>query len=90
MISQKTTKIFEQVAQEYNYSPQEIKTLWVEYWKFIKNHLQSLPLKNNLSEEDFNNLRVNINIPSLGHFTCSYDRIQNIKKKNERYSNKED
>lgn len=43
-----------------------------------------MPLKEELSEEEFKKLRPNINIPSLGKLACSYDRYVGIKKRNKR------
>lgn len=83
------TNIYEQVAKEVGLTPKQIKHLYTEYWRFIKNNIQQLPLKENITEEEFNKLNTNYNISSLGHLTCSYDRMINIKKwKNyERYHN---
>ena len=45
-----------------------------------------------ITEEDFNNIRSSINIIGLGKFSTSYKRIKNIDKKkeitNERIKNK--
>ena len=36
-----------------------------------------------LTEEQFKEYRTSFNIPSLGKFTCSYDRMLNVKKSKE-------
>jgi hypothetical protein len=46
-----------------------------------------LNIKDLHSEEDFNKLRTNINVPSLGKFHLDWERIQNKRKENERYKN---
>lgn len=69
------------MAQELNLDPKEVSKVWTAYWKFIKNHISSLPLKGEITEEEFSKLNPNINISSLGHLTCSYDRILKLKRK---------
>ena len=47
--------------------PQEVvKEAYESYWKFIRQIISELPLKDELSEEEFNRLRTNFNIPSIG------------------------
>ena len=50
----KLKDIIKQVSQENNL-PEEVVTLaYKSYWKFIKDTIQELPLKEDLSEEEFN------------------------------------
>ena len=51
------------------------------YWSFIKETIQALPLKDNLSEEEFSTLKTNFNVPSLGKLTCTLDKYTRIKKR---------
>ena len=51
------------------------------YWLAIKQTIQSLPLKEDLIEDDFSKLRTSINIPSLGKLYSSYDRVQGVKRR---------
>lgn len=51
------------------------------YWLFIRQTIKNLPLKEDLSEEEFLGLKTNINIPSLGKLCCTYDRYKSIKKR---------
>ena len=67
------------VSRELNLPREVVDKTYKAYWLFIKDHIQSLPLKENLNEEDFAKLRTNFNIPSLGKLNCTYDRM--IKKK---------
>lgn len=43
--------------------------------------MSSLPLKEDISEEEFSKLRTNFNIPALGKFNCTYSRMQGVKKR---------
>ena len=73
--------IIGKVSQEMGLPPEVVDTAYKSYWKFIKQTIQSLPLKDDISEEDFTKLRTNFNIPSLGKLTCTFDRMVGIKKR---------
>lgn len=73
--------IVEQVSKELKIPIEVVDTAYKSYWEFIKQTIQSLPLKNNISEEEFANLRTNFNIPSLGKLTCTFDRMMGVKKR---------
>lgn len=69
------------VSRELNLPKEVVEKTYKAYWLFIKSHIQSLPLKENLNEEDFAKLRTNFNIPSLGKLNCTYDRMLGMKKR---------
>lgn len=69
------------VSRELNLPREVVDKIYKAYWLFIKNHIQSLPLKENLNEEDFAKLRTNFNISSLGKLNCTYDRMLGMKKR---------
>ena len=69
------------VSRELNLPKEVVDKTYKAYWLFIKNHIQSLPLKENLNEEDFAKLRTNFNISSLGKLSCTYDRMLGMKKR---------
>ena len=73
--------IIDKVSQEMGLLPEVVDTAYKSYWKFIKQTIQSLPLKDDISEEDFTKLRTNFNIPSLGKLTCTFDRMMCVKKR---------
>ena len=73
--------IIGKVSQEMGLPPEVVDTAYKSYWKFIKQTIQSLPLKDDISEEDFTKLRTNFNIGSLGKLTCTYDRMLGVKKR---------
>lgn len=66
---------------ELNLPREIVDKTYKSYWLFIKNHIESLPLKDDINEDDFNKLKTNFNIPSLGKFSCTYSRMLKIKKK---------
>ena len=73
--------IIDKVSQELGIPFEVVNVAYKSYWKFIKQTIQSLPLKDNLNEEEFAKLRTNFNIPSLGKLTCTFDRMIGVKKR---------
>lgn len=51
------------------------------YWKMVREHIKGLPLKEDLTEEEFLQLQPNVNIPSIGKLSVTLDRYRSIKKK---------
>lgn len=56
----------------------DILNAYKAFWKFIKETIASFPMKEELSEEEFNKLRVNFNIPNLGKLYCEYGRYKSL------------
>lgn len=75
--------VINRLAKELNLPPEVISRTYKAYWLFIRETIQSLPLKENLEEEEFNRLRTNFNICNLGKLTCTYQRYQGVKNKQE-------
>lgn len=74
-------EILKRVSEELNLPLEVVKKAYESYWLFIRKSITDLPLKEDLSEEDFNKLRSNFNIPSLGKLTCTYERMKRIKER---------
>jgi hypothetical protein len=85
--------LYKQVAEEMNIPVEVVELAYKSYWKFIRKTIQELPLKEDLSEEEFAKLKTNFNIVSLGKLSCTYDRYRRVKLrekyKNENVKNKE-
>ena len=60
-----------------------IEKVYKAYWSFIKETIQALPLKDNLSEEEFSTLKTNFNVPSLGKLCVTWNRFVRCKKRYE-------
>ena len=69
------------VSRNLDISPDVIEKVYKAYWSFIKETIQALPLKDNLSEEEFVTLKTNFNVPSLGKLTCTLDKYNRVKKR---------
>lgn len=82
----KRKQIIQQVSNELNIPQEVVKRAYDSFWQFIRTTIVELPLKDDLSEEEFNKLRTNFNVPSLGKLNCTYERMLGIKKK---YNKKE-
>lgn len=49
------------------------------YWKMVREHISSLPLKEDLTDEEFLRLRPNVNIPSIGKLSVTLSRYKYLK-----------
>jgi hypothetical protein len=73
--------IYKRVAEELNLPEDLVKNTYKAYWRFIRDSIESLPLKDDLDEDHFSELKTNFNIPSLGKLSCTYERMQGVKMK---------
>lgn len=73
-------QIIKQVAKELNLPEDLVRNTYKSYWKVIKQIIESKQIKSLdnklLSQEEFNNNIININIPSIGKLNCTYDKYQ--------------
>ena len=76
-------QIIKQVAKELNLPEDLVRNTYKSYWKVIKQIIESKQIKSLdnklLSQEEFNDNIININIPSIGKLSCTFERMQNIK-----------
>ena len=84
----KYTKVLDQVSNKLNLPKDFVDKVYKSYWLSIKEHIQSLPLKDIKDETVFNNLKININIPSIGKLYTTQERIENIKENYSKYHKK--
>ena len=73
--------IVTKVSEELGLPPEVVDKVYKSYWMFVKQTIQALPLKEELTPEDFVKLKTNFNIPSLGKLSCTYDRMNRVKEK---------
>lgn len=85
----KLNKVYEKVALELGLNESDVKEAYNLYWEYFRKSIESLPLKDNLNEEGFNNLKTSFNVPSLGKFYCTYDRYLRMKNKLKKSRNAE-
>lgn len=73
--------IIDKVSEELNLPKELVDRTYRAYWLSIKQYVQSLPLKEDINEEDFIKLRTSFNIPSLGKLCITWDRLVGCKKR---------
>ena len=73
-------KIISKVSAEVNLPIKLVDRTYKAYWKAIRQYIKSLPLKEDLTDEEFMQLRPNINLPSLGKLNVTLDRYHGMKK----------
>lgn len=71
----------DKLARELNLSPSVVEKVFEAYMLFIRTKIEELPLKKDLTEEDFNKLRTNFNLPNLGKLSCTYKAYIGQKKR---------
>lgn len=71
----------ESLSKELEIPEEVVDYAYKSFFEFIRETIVSLPLKDELSEEDFNKLRPNFNIPSLGKLHCTYERYKGMKER---------
>ena len=67
------------VSKDLGISPDVVEKVYKAYWLYIKTTIEALPLKEDLTEEEFSKLRTNFNIPSLGKLGCTLDKYKGTK-----------
>lgn len=68
-----------QIADKLSLPLEVVKYAYESYWEYIRIKITELPFKEELSEDEFKNLRTNFNIPSIGKLSCTYPRYKAIK-----------
>lgn len=69
------------LSRELGLSESTVTKTYKAYWQFIRETITDLPLKEEMTEEEFSRLQTNFNIPNLGKLACHYQRWQGVKKR---------
>lgn len=75
-------EIISRVSTQLDLPKALVDNTYKTYWRVIRNHITSLPLMEDLTEEEFQSLQPNVNIPSLGKLYVTLDRYKRIKQAN--------
>ena len=75
----KYSDIICRVSEELNLPGELVENTYKAYWNFIRVTIEELPLKTELTQLKYENLRTSINIPSLGKLNCTYNRYIGIR-----------
>ena len=73
-----------QASRKLNVDQKMVELIYRSYWKFIKEHVSSMVLRD-MTQEEFDSVVTNFNIPYLGKLYVVYDRIENFKRKQKFY-----
>jgi len=84
--------IYKSVSDRLGFDEKTVKDVFDYTFKFIREHISSLELKNtNYTEEEFNELKTSFNLPSLGKLGCTYkDYISHNKNFKRKRDDKDD
>jgi hypothetical protein len=72
-------EIINKVSLNLNLPKEVVETAYMSFWDYIRESIQALPLKEDLTEEEFNELKCNFNIPSIGKLYVTYPRYRALK-----------
>lgn len=73
--------IVTKVSEELGIPKGIVDRTYRAYWKAVKEHIASLPLKEDLTDKEFMKLQPNVNIPSIGKLYVTQDRYKGVKNK---------
>lgn len=73
-------EIIAKVAESTGLSFRLVDRTYRAYWRSVREHVSSLPLKEDLTDEEFMQLQPNVNIPSIGKLNVTLQRYRNMKK----------
>lgn len=73
-------EIISKVAAELQLPGKLVDKTYRAYWRSVREHIATLPLKEDLTEEEFSKLQPNVNIPSIGKLNVTFDRYRKMKK----------
>ena len=73
-------QITQKVANDMNLPEEVVYLAYKLFWEYIKATIKDIDFKDNLSKEEFDKLRPNFNIPSIGKLHCTYDEYLRTKK----------
>ena len=61
-----------------------VESVYKSYWRFIKEHISSLPLRE-LSQEEYDSTISNINLPFLGKLYVDYGKLASYHRQRKLY-----
>lgn len=73
-------EIITKVAESTGLTKHLVDRTYRAYWKTVRSYITSLPLKDDLTDEEFMKLRPNVNIPSIGKLYVTLDRYKRMMK----------
>lgn len=81
ILSDELKRIIKLVSIETKIPEATIEVVYRNYWKFIRDTFEILPLTSIQTEREFNDLKTSINLPSLGKMYTTWDKIEKYKRR---------
>lgn len=78
-------EIIREVAHELDMPYIFVDRVYHAYWKGVRDYITSLPLTEELTDEEFLALRPNVNIPRIGKLNVLLDNYKRRRKVLEKY-----
>lgn len=72
-------QIIHKVSEDTKIPYDIVDKVYKSFWTYVRNQVQELPLKDDLTMDQFITLKPNFNIPSIGKMCCTYDKYKRIK-----------
>ena len=72
-------RIINEVAESLSLPKKIVDRAYRSYWRVVREHISQLPLKEDLSDEEFAQLQPNVNIPSIGKLYVIDTRSSRLK-----------
>ena len=73
-------KIISTVSDSLGLDKKLVDRTYRAYWRAVREHIEALPLNQDLTDSEFLQLQPNINIPSIGKLYVTLDRYHGMKK----------
>lgn len=83
-------EIIAKVANDTGLPVTLVGNTYKAFWRVVKEHISSLPLKEDITEDEFNNMQPNVNIPSLGKYYVTWENYCKIKEIHKSITSKKD
>jgi hypothetical protein len=80
-------EIISKVADSQGLPKRVVDKSYRAFWRVIREHIIALPLKSELTDEEFLSLQPNVNIPSIGKLYVTLDRYKRMKRLYEKFNN---
>ena len=72
-------EIIREVSHDTKLPVKFVDRVYRAYWKAVREHICSLPLKEELTDVEFLKLKPNVNIPSIGKLYLTLERYRRMK-----------
>ena len=76
-------EIISEVVKSTGLNKTLVNKTYKAYWRAVREYIESLELKKGLSDEEFEKIRPNVNIPSIGKLYVSLNKYHRLLKKEE-------